>query len=204
MNGISLAPFLAEAAEWRLLGLLFERPRRQWRDELAALSAEVRDLNLAHIAHQALSAGEGRYLALVGPGGAVSPRAVAYRDSNPGRLLAEIRSFYDAFAYQPRTEETSDHVAVMVGFAAYLALKVAYAEAEGRSEELEITTRALERFREEHLKPVAGALAWRLREKDESWLALAAGFLAQRLGAPIEDIAPPRKTDDCHACAAAT
>jgi len=49
---------------------------------------------------------EGHYLALLGPGGPASPREAAYVGlGDPGRTLAELRAFYDAFAYRraPKT-----------------------------------------------------------------------------------------------------
>ena len=83
---------LREAAAWRLLGLLFERPRDGWWREVEMLSREVVDPEITAAAEAARDGGgEGRYLALLGPGGPVSPREVTYRGmEDPGRIFADI------------------------------------------------------------------------------------------------------------------
>jgi len=79
---------IAHAAEWRLLGLLFERPRDAWRREVANVAQEVADAALSGAAAGAQDATEGHYLAMLGPGGAVSPREVKYRSfEDPGRFV---------------------------------------------------------------------------------------------------------------------
>ena len=61
---------LGEAAEWRLLGLLFECPLPNWREQMDALAAEVVDADLKAAAEAArLEASEGLYHSIFGPGG---------------------------------------------------------------------------------------------------------------------------------------
>jgi len=116
---------LRQAAEWRLLGLLFERPREGWKREVEALRVEVADPEIRIAAELAGQEGtEGIYLALLGPGGAVSPREVTYRGmQDPGHILADIEAFHEAFAFHPDTEEPPDHLAVEAGFSGILGIE---------------------------------------------------------------------------------
>jgi nitrate reductase assembly molybdenum cofactor insertion protein NarJ len=194
---------LADATAWRLLGLLFERPRKGWREDVEALSRLVADPALRSAAGAAQEeATEGLYLALLGPGGPVSPREVTYRGmEDPGHILADISAFYDAFAFQPETEEAPDHLAVEAGFMGYLCVKEAYARARGNEEEAEIAAKAATRFREAHLSALAWPVAERLERTNVRYFSLAATVLAHRSG-PRRDPgstmkAPLRLCDDC-------
>jgi len=171
---------LSDAAAWRLAGLLLERPRPGWHGEVKALSREVKDPALQVAAAASREAAEGAYLRLLGPGGALSPREVAYRaKEDPGRVLADIAGFYRAFSFSPRAEDPIDHVSVETNFAAYLCLKVAYALREGNREDAETTSRALHLFAEEHLGPFAGAFAARLEELEDAVEGSESPYLAQ-------------------------
>ena len=167
---------LGDAAAWRLLGLLFERPREGWWQEMEMLSQEVSDPAIKAAADAAQEgASEGLYLALLGPGGPVPPREVAYRGmEDPGHILADIGAFYDAFAFQPATEEPPDHLAVEAGFLGYLCLKEAYALARGNAEEAELVATAADRFREAHLSALAWAVADRVETAGARYLSIAA------------------------------
>jgi hypothetical protein len=193
---------IAEAARWRLLGLLLERPRAGWREEVAALAHEVRDAPLASVADAARAEREGRYLALLGPGAPVSPREVAYRGlADPGWVLADLRRFYDAFAYRPRVEDPIDHVAVEAGFVAYLLLKEEAARAGGDETGARTTRAGREAFVHAHLAPMAGPLARALAACGDSALAAAAALLAARV--PAGDApAPAPDADPCGGCPA--
>ncbi len=161
MTGTAL---LAQAAAWRLLSALLERPREGWRDEVLALAREVGDPELAACARRmAEDASEGEYLAVLGPGGAVSPREVAYRpDTDPAAVLARLQTLYEAFAYRPASEDPPDHIAVELGFAGFLALKGAYAEQCLNAAAGSLAAEGLELFRSDHLDAFATALAQRL------------------------------------------
>ncbi len=191
----SPAPKLIESAEWRLLGLLFERPRPAWREEIAALAREVASEGLKAAAQAASAATEGEYLALLGPGGAVSPREVGYRGmEDPGRLLADIGAFHRAFAFHPISEDPVDHVAQEIGLVGYLSLKVAFAEHEGNPEAATTTARARDTFIAAHLGVFAHEFARRLgaaaSARSVGYLALAARILATRV--PQSAQAAPR------------
>lgn len=170
------------AATWRMLALLFERPKPGWLEEVRSLEAELpNDPELAAAVREAASVDEGAYLAALGPGGAVSPREVAYRPmGDPGRILAEVSSHYEAFAFRPASEDPHDHVAVEAGFVGYLALKEAFARSRGEPEGAEASKRTRESFLRDHLAAFAGELAGRLEHAPLRHLALAASALASR------------------------
>jgi hypothetical protein len=196
---------IAEAAEWRLIGLLFERPRSGWHEEAAALVREVPDAALRDAAAVARNATEGEYLRLLGPGGVVSPREVTYQPfADPGHLLAELAMAYDAFAFQPRVEDPIDHIAVEVAFVGYLLLKEAFAEARGDGNAAAIAAAARRAFAEEHLAALAAPFAQRLQAAGPSYLLSCARLLAERM--PVRPPAPslpspPDVPDVCSACA---
>ena len=192
---------IADAAEWRLLGLLFERPHHEWRREVATVAQEVADAGVRAAARVAQDATEGRYLAMLGPCGAVSPREVTYRSfEDPGRILADITGFYEAFGFHPQAEDPIDHVAVEIGFVGYLLLKEAYARLQGDPRAAEVSATARQRFVETHLSPLAAALAERLNANGADYLAQAAASLAARVPKPTATPPVPPDGDDFSAC----
>lgn len=171
------ASLVAEAAAWRLAARLLERPVPGWHEAVARLASEVDDPALRSAAVAARDAVEGHYLALLGPGGPASPREAAYVGlGDPGRALAELRAYYDAFAYRPRAEDPPDHVAVEAGFVSYLRLKEAFALGEGNAEAAATVREARERFERDHLARIARPLARKLKEHapGTAWDAAAA------------------------------
>jgi nitrate reductase assembly molybdenum cofactor insertion protein NarJ len=121
---------MAAALDWRLIGLLLERPRSGWIEEAQDLAAETGDKDLRDAVQAARGATEGTYLSLFAEGGFVSPRETTWRHrEDPGQILADIAGFYEAFAFRPRAEDPLDHVAVEAGFIGYLCLKEAQAAA---------------------------------------------------------------------------
>jgi len=178
---------LSEAATWRLLGLLLERPRDGWWRQVDELSrGGIGDPALTAAVDAAREeAAEGLYLALLGPGGVVSPREVSYRGmEDPGRILADLRAFYEAFAFNPRTEEAADHLSVEAGFLGYLRLKEAFARTRGEDEKAVIAADAASRFRTDHLAAYAQSFAERVEKTGVGYLTLAARSLARLAGPP--------------------
>ena len=156
---------VAQAAAWRLASLLLERPRAQWHSEIEQLSLEASDEKLSSCAREAELATEELYHRLFGPGGTVSPREVSYCGfEDPGRLMAELNSFYHAFSYLPRREESIDHVSVEAGFVGYLFLKEAYARQRGDFDAADITKSARKRFMNEHVSRCADGIVDRLTD----------------------------------------
>jgi hypothetical protein len=196
---------LAQAAGFRLLALAFERPRPDWRRELAALAAEVDDHALRGIAGLAGGADEGAYHALVGAGGPVSARAVAHRLDDPGRLLADIALAHEAFGYRPRrAEEPIDHLAVEIDFVAYLWLKEAWAAANGDDRAAAAAELGRARFCARHLGPLARRFGGRLGGGGPPYLVAACAALLARLPAgdePADAVPPPGLGPaDCAGC----
>ena len=183
---------LKQAAEWRLIGLLFECPVGTWRDDLVALARDIDNALLGSaVAHALEEASEGLYHSTFGPGGPAPPREVTYvKAVQLGYLLSELTAFYDAFAYQPVTRESLDHVSVEAGFVGYLRLKEAYAVARGDDEQAAVTAEAASTFVREHLAMLAEPLAATLEASGLAYLAEAARALANRVGAPPSAVAP--------------
>jgi len=181
-----VSELLREAARWHLAGLLMRRPRPERSERVAALAGESGDPTLADAASRYAEGSEGAYLAVLGPGGPVSPRLVGYRPlEDPGRLLAEIASFHGAFAYRVDAEDPPDHVAVAADFAGYLALKEAWAVNEGRHDDASTTADARARHVDRHVRPVARGMLARLAHIDwpEDHLTATLRAIASMAGA---------------------
>lgn len=173
---------LRDAAQWCLLGRLFERPAGSWWRETLALAATSDAPALRSAVAFIPPATEGDYLAVLGPGGIVSPRETAHRAaSDPGHVLAELGAFYEAFSFRPGHEESPDHVAVEAAFVAYLRLKEAYAAMQGDEEHRALTAEAAADFVAGHLAVVAGPLAEAFAASS-GYLAIAARVLRDRTG----------------------
>ncbi|MEW6271129.1 MAG: molecular chaperone TorD family protein [Thermodesulfobacteriota bacterium] len=173
---------IARAARLRLLGLLLERPRPGWRDELVRLAMEIDDPPLRAAVAAARTASEGQYLALLGPGAPFSPREASVVGlGDPGWMLAEIARCYEAFGYTPRAEDPPDHVAVETGFVGFLELKESLAWASGDAEAACTVAAARAAFVERHLAPLVARLARCLEAAPASHLALAVDVLAARI-----------------------
>jgi TorA maturation chaperone TorD len=175
---------LAKAAEWRLLGLLFECPVAGWKEQVAPLAAEISDPDLRAAAEAAQEeASEGQYHSIFGPGGPAPAREVSYHDSvQLGYLLSELSAYYEAFSYQPAGREPLDHVAVQLGFVSYLHFKEAYALACADEDHAAITREAIHAFLSGHLANLAEPLAAALRSCGLPYLDLAGKALLRRVG----------------------
>lgn len=175
---------LRDAAWWRLLGRLFDCPSEEWRRDVATLAGEVDDTDLCRAAEAALvTATEGRYHSVFGPGGPAPPREVSYHDTlELGSLMSELAGYYEAFGYHPATPEAPDHLAVEVGFIAYLRFKEAYAMAAGDNERASTATQAAARFLTDHLAMLAAPLASVLADSEIDYLIQASRLLTSRAG----------------------
>ena len=181
-----VASAMSESTRWRLLGLLFERPRPGWRGEVELLAREVSDPKLRETALASRSSDEGSYLRVLGPGGPVSPREVSYRPRHDsGSLLSELAGFYEEHSYRPTTvQNPADHVAVELDFVGFMSQREAYAVARGDERAAESTRRAKRAFMEEHLGAFSAQLAQRLEGSAEGHLVEA--------GKVLRNWCPPR------------
>jgi nitrate reductase assembly molybdenum cofactor insertion protein NarJ len=177
---------LSEAAEWRLISLFFQCPEASWQHHVNALAGETDDSDLQAAAAAAnTEASAGLYHSIFGPGGPAPPREVSYRNwAQPGYLMSELTSYYDAFAYHPEMLEAADHVSVETGFIAYLRLKEAYAMTCCDSEHAGAAAAAARQFIEDHLSVFAERLAAMLGRSGIRYLALAGEALLRRTGPP--------------------
>ncbi|MDP1568622.1 MAG: molecular chaperone TorD family protein [Vicinamibacterales bacterium] len=175
---------LRGSAEWRLLSRLFECPSDAWRADLEALARELPEGELrTAVAEAGVEAGEGLFHSVFGPGGPAPPREVSYHDTlELGTLMSALVSHYEAFDYRPGSPEPPDHLAVEVGFVAYLYLKEAFAVATADPETAALTARVRERFVREHLAMMAEPIAGLLAASGVSYLARASALLAARVG----------------------
>lgn len=172
---------MADALDWRLIGLLLERPRPGWLEEAEALAAETRDGELKQAVQAARGATEGAYLSLFAEGGFVSPRETTWRHrEDPGQVLADIAGFYEAFAFRPCAEDPLDHVSVEAGFVGYLCLKEARALAHGDEESAETTASARRRFIGDHLGQFAESWADRVSATGVPHLSAAARIISEK------------------------
>jgi len=188
---------MADALDWRLIGLLLERPRPGWLEEAEALAAETRNRQLKQAVHDARGATEGAYLSLFAEGGFVSPRETTWRHrEDPGQILADIAGFYEAFAFRPQAEDPLDHVAVEAGFVGYLCLKEARALAHGDEESAETTAGARRRFIGDHLGQFAENWADRISATGVPHLSAAARVIAERHIEGSEHAAPRASTEE--------
>jgi nitrate reductase assembly molybdenum cofactor insertion protein NarJ len=169
------------SARWRLISMLFECPAAKWRETLTALASEISDPGLREaVAAAQTEASEGLYHSTFGPGGPVSLREVSYhRSVELGGLMSELTGYYNAFGYDPSSQEPYDHVAVEAGFAGYLRLKEAYAEACQDPEHAQITAEAAQHFVKDHLGAIAESLNSRLKESGIRYLLLASRALVR-------------------------
>jgi nitrate reductase assembly molybdenum cofactor insertion protein NarJ len=176
---------LEEAAAWRLLGLLFERPREGWAQEISSLAVTLpAEEELQRAALLAAQEGKpGLHESLLGPGGPVSPREVSYHSEVlPGPLLAEITAYYQNFAYAPALVEPPDHVAAKCGFLGFLRMKEAFAQESGLEDQTRVASEAFRSFRDGHLREMAEPLAVSLDSWGPEYLRLASRELLRRTG----------------------
>jgi hypothetical protein len=183
---LSALDLLADASQWRLLALLLSRPTPERKREVRQLVDERTEAGLAAAAHAWCDhAGEGAYLRLLGPGGLVPARAVAYRPfADPGWLLADLAGCHQAFAFRSGLDEPADHVAVLAELVSYLLLKEAYAFETRDRAAAQVTRAAIEHCLAEYLAPVARRMAERLDACGATDWAVAAHILAANVPSP--------------------
>lgn len=179
-----LTRHLERAAEWRLLAQIFTYPDEEWAARMKLLFECIGDARVAELGRAALrEASPGLWMRLFGPAGPVRMRAVVWEGGlQPGYLLAEMSAYYEAFGYEPPAGAAPDQLGVLLDFAAWMELKLAYACVRGDGEAAEVTARSLETF----LTRFVAAVAWRVFRQMENggpeFFAAAARMAAERAG----------------------
>ena len=122
---------------------------------------------------------EPEYFSVLGPGGCPASESSYERAAiaSRGPLLADVAGYYEAFAYAPDVREVPDHASVELGFAAYLALKIAFAEHEGCGEDAAIAGDAMSGFVAAHVEPWMPPLCEALEESGSRQYGAVAEFL---------------------------
>lgn len=201
MNSALITPevrtLLSEAAEWRLLGLLFEYPTQEWRARISALLPSLESAELRALAGAAIqSASEGLHLALFGPSGSVPVREVSYQGGVQfGYLMSELAAFYDAFGFAPGVHEPDDHLSVKLAFISYLKLKQANALVQDEPGNAATASSAATEFIHSHLAVQAEPLLLRMEDFAPAYLLdagrrlLALAGPAPRSGYPLGGLA---------------
>jgi len=186
---------LQDAAEWRLLALLFEYPAGDWRRHVEAVAPEISDPLLTEAARAALEhAAEGIHHSIFGPGGPVPPREASYLTGvQLGYLLAELTDLYQKFGYHPCPAESPDHLSVQTGFLAFLKFKLAFETASGNAEHASRCQEGIDYLLKEHLSHLAEPVATALESVGPPYLVLAGRALLERVGPaePRPDLAIP-------------
>lgn len=189
MTGAACLPpgveeLLRDASQWRLFGLLFEYPTKAWRENLEALLPSLHSQELKAIAQATLEqSSEGLHIALFGPAGTVPVREVTYQGGVQfGYLMAEMSAYYEAFGYQPQVDEAEDHLAIQLGFLAFLKLKQAHALLNGQSEAARLTADAFMSFLREHVAVQAEPVLKALENFAPAYLADAGRLILAQAG----------------------
>ena len=191
MNSASVPPaepppvrgWLQLAAAWRFASLAFQPPTATSHNSMNQLVPELIDSlrpAAALVAAFPLDEWEPEYFSVLGPAGcpacesSYEPAAIASR----GPLLAEVAGFYEAFAYLPvDVREVPDHVSMELGFLSFLALKVAFAQFEGRADEERVALEAYKGFLRAHVEPWLGELCQALANSGSSQYGAIATFV---------------------------
>jgi nitrate reductase assembly molybdenum cofactor insertion protein NarJ len=156
-------------------------------DTVAAMSALIPSLPgdlqplAAAIVALPLDEWEPEYFSVLGPGGCPASESSYERAAiaSRGPLLADVAGFYDAFAYAPGVRDVPDHASVELGFAGYLALKVAFAEHEGRGEDAAVAGDAMSDFLAAHVEPWMTPFCDALTQTGSPHYASVADFIRQ-------------------------
>lgn len=182
---------LDNAATWRLLAQILSYPDEGWPRRLELLAACVHDAELSGLARTAACEGSPElWMQLFGPAGPVRARAVAWEGGlQPGYLLAELEAYYKAFGY-PAPGGPPDALPVLLDFAAWMELKLAYASVHHDADAAEVTGRALKTFLERFVAAVAWPAFHQLDSTGPEFFA-AAARAAARLSGPEPDRRAP-------------
>lgn len=206
---------LERTQAWRAMSRAFSPPQdlAAIREDLAALRGRSRDAlddalaaALDALVHEDADDLVAAHAALFGPGGAVPPRESAWADARivAPVELADMRGFLRAFGLEEKGE-LADHIATECEVASALALKEAWALAQGWDEQARIAREAYERLLGDHLLRWFPRFAQRVRQARASAfhaavaqaLALLVASESIRIGLPPGAETPGVPARDC-------
>lgn len=175
---------LDRAAAWRLPGQIFAYPGEGWRQQLETLAGCVREGQMAALARTAAREGSPElWMRLFGPEGPVRTRAVVWEGGlQPGYLPAEPEGYYRAFGYPASGDGPPDELPMLLDFAAWLELRLAYAFVQREEEAAGVTGQALKTFLERFVSAVAWPVFRKLESAGPEFLAAAARAAATLSG----------------------
>ena len=194
---------LNNAAEWRLIALLLERPRLHTVPQIGCIAKEIPAADLKEIVELALNATEECYLQYFGPGGLLSPREVAYIGwGDPGKMMSEIGLLYESFSFAPRSEDPSDHIAVEANFISYLYIKEAYALLNEEEEKVDTAKAVRQKFIEEHFGVLLYGLTRKLNGSEPVYISKTLTAASTRIQPfavqPVPSVEPPSEWTGCN------
>jgi hypothetical protein len=194
---------LNNAAEWRLIAMLLERPRLHTLPQIGCIAKEILAADLKEIVVLAMNATEECYLQYFGPGGLLSPREVAYIGwGDPGKMMSEIGLLYESFSFAPRSEDPSDHIAVEANFISYLYIKEAYALLNQEDENAETAKAVRKKFIEEHFGILLYGLARKLNGSEPVYISKTLTAASTRIEPyavqPVPSVELPAEWTGCN------
>jgi nitrate reductase assembly molybdenum cofactor insertion protein NarJ len=175
---------LTNAAEWRLIALLLERPRQHTLPQMGCFMNEVGDPYLKEIAELACNASDEVYLPVFGPGGLLPAREVdCVATLDRGRLLSQIGLLYETCSFAPRSDDPYDHIAVEADFISYLYKKEVQALLNDDERKGKAFSAIRQQFIREHFAPFLRELRKKLRGNEPVYLLKALIAILTRLAA---------------------
>lgn len=152
-----VARWLSRAAVLQFASLALQPPTGEILSEMHDLVASLPDA-AATDARAILAVPradwEPEFFSVLGPAGCAVSESSYERaaQASRGPLLAQVAGYYDAFGYAPdRLKEVPDHAAVELGFLSFLAMKIAFATFESKSEEASVASQAYDDFNRQHV-----------------------------------------------------
>lgn len=189
---VDIADTLTQASAWMFASIALQPPTAASAATLQRLIPSLPDSirpTAEQIAAFPLDGWEPEYFSILGPAGCPACESSYERAAmvSRGPLLAAVSGCYSAFAYAPDVREVADHASIEAGFLAYLLMKIAFADHQGKAEAARITREAYEGFLRDHIAVWMGDFADALANTG-SVLGTALTDLLQRLLADTADL----------------
>lgn len=149
--------WLSRAATLQFAALALQPPTAEILAEMRGLVVNLSGDAVAQsgaILSLTLDEWEPEFFSVLGPAGCAVCESSYERaaQASRGPLLAQVAGYYEAFGYAPvRLKEVPDHAAVELGFLSFLAMKVAFATYESKSEAASVAAGAYADFHRQHL-----------------------------------------------------